>query len=234
MLPQPDDMTCGPTCLHAVYRYYGDELSLTQVIGDIRGLEEGGTLSVMLACDALRRGYSAAIYSYNLALFDPTWYSLPMPELADRLTRQAAVKPEHRKLQTATQCYLEFLRLGGEVRFRDLNVALLRKLLRRGVPIITGLSATFLYHCEREVPDSHAVDAILGEPVGHFVVLCGYDAKSREVLVADPLTDRPDFEGHVYPVPIDRVVGAILLGVLTHDAELLILEPPRREVEASR
>ncbi len=23
MLPQPDETTCGPTCLHAIYRYWG-------------------------------------------------------------------------------------------------------------------------------------------------------------------------------------------------------------------
>jgi ABC-type bacteriocin/lantibiotic exporter with double-glycine peptidase domain len=33
ILPQPDDTTCGPTCLHAVYRYWGDEIPLAQVIG---------------------------------------------------------------------------------------------------------------------------------------------------------------------------------------------------------
>jgi hypothetical protein len=32
MLPQPDDTTCGPTCLHAVYRYRGHEIPLDQVI----------------------------------------------------------------------------------------------------------------------------------------------------------------------------------------------------------
>ena len=26
ILPQPDDSTCGPTYLHAVYRYWGDVL----------------------------------------------------------------------------------------------------------------------------------------------------------------------------------------------------------------
>ena len=25
---QPDDLTCGPTCLHAVYRYFGDDVSI--------------------------------------------------------------------------------------------------------------------------------------------------------------------------------------------------------------
>ena len=35
ILPQPDELTCGPTCLHAVYRYYGDDISLDQVIAEV-------------------------------------------------------------------------------------------------------------------------------------------------------------------------------------------------------
>jgi hypothetical protein len=31
-LPQPDETTCGPTCLHAVYRYWGDTESLDTII----------------------------------------------------------------------------------------------------------------------------------------------------------------------------------------------------------
>src|SRR5262245_33204098 len=46
---QPDDQTCGPTCLHAVYRYFGDELELDRLISEIPMLEQGGgTLEVML------------------------------------------------------------------------------------------------------------------------------------------------------------------------------------------
>ena len=29
---QPDEVSCGPTCLHSVYRFYGDELPLAQGI----------------------------------------------------------------------------------------------------------------------------------------------------------------------------------------------------------
>src|SRR5207244_2038397 len=72
ILPQPDDTTCGPTCLHALYRYYDDELSLDTVIDQVQSLEGGGTLAVLLACHALRRGYDATLYTYNLQLFDPT------------------------------------------------------------------------------------------------------------------------------------------------------------------
>ncbi len=66
-----------------------------------------------------------------------------------------------------------------------------------------------------------------GKPTGHFVVLCGYDGKTRQVRIADPLHDNPAFGSAFYSVGVYRVLGAILLGVLTYDANLLILEPPR-------
>jgi len=46
--------------------------------------------------------------------------------------------------------------------------------------------------------------------------------------VADPLEDSPRFEQRIYWLPIARVINAILLGVLTYDANLLILEPPEK------
>ena len=37
--PQPNDISCGPTCLHALYAYYGDGLPLEQVIDEIPQVE---------------------------------------------------------------------------------------------------------------------------------------------------------------------------------------------------
>lgn len=31
MLPQPDETTCGPTCLQAVYNYWGGDVPLADV-----------------------------------------------------------------------------------------------------------------------------------------------------------------------------------------------------------
>ena len=70
-------------------------------------------------------------------------------------------------------------------------------------------------------------DDIRGVPSGHFVVLCGYDAQHREVLVADPLLSNPITGSNQYLVSIDRVICAILLGILTYDANLLIIVPPK-------
>jgi len=224
ILPQPDEITCGPTCLHALYSYYGDLLPLPQVIAEVPMLEGGGTLAVLLACHALRRGYRATIYTYKLQLFDPTWLTGPPAELPAKLRAQMAVKDDPR-LHTASRAYLDFLALGGELRFEDLTTGLIRKYLNRGTPVITGLSATYLYHSPREFGPNADYDDIRGEPSGHFVVLRGYDRQQRTVLVADPLASNPVGAGQRYEVSIDRVICAILLGVLTYDANLLIIRP---------
>lgn len=229
---QPDDTTCGPTSLHAVYRYYGDAIPLDQVIAETRMIEPGGTLTALLACHALRRGYSARIYSYNLALFDPTWLLHASVDIPAKLRAQAKLKEDPR-LRVASEAYIEYLRLGGTLRFEDLTADLIRRHLKRGIPILTGLSATYLYHCAREIDETNEYDDVRGTPVGHFVVLCGYDKETRRVLVADPLGSNPTYSPHMYEVSLERLVGAILLGVLTFDAGLLLLEPKKASGEGA-
>lgn len=224
ILPQPDLMTCGPTCLHAVYRYYGDKVSLGQVIDEVRMLDDGGTMAVMLAHHALMRGYKAQIHTYNLEVFDPSWFKDSDTDIAAKLRAQEAIK-KSRRLRFATEGYLDFLAHGGEVLFEDLTPKLIRKYLNLAIPILTGLSATYLYNDMRELATGE-YDDLRGEASGHFVVLSGYDREAREVLVADPLYPNPAV-GHrqYYPVPIERVIGAIFLGILTYDSNLLVIEP---------
>jgi len=219
---QPDDTTCGPTCLHAVYEYYGDNISLQQIITEVKSLKGGGTLAVLLGNHALQRGYKATIYTYNLHIFDPTWF-LAKGELAEKLKAQAAIKNDE-KLSFATQGYLEFLERGGTLLFEDLTIGLIRHFLKKSIPILTGLSSTYLYRAVRENPENNQDDNIAGFPSGHFVVLCGYDKEKREVLVADPYKKNPVSNDQYYMVSIARLLGAVLLGILTHDANLLIIE----------
>lgn len=225
MLAQPDDTTCGPTCLHAIYRYYDDPIDLEAVIREVPRLEHGGTLAVLLANHALARGYEATIYTYNLDLLDPTWFR-PGVDIAERLRMQMRHKTLPR-LEVATRAYLEFLERGGVLRFEDLTRKLLRRFLFRSKPVLAGLSATFLYHEAREIHATNAPDDVRGEPAGHFVVLCGYDKARRKFDVADPLSGNPYSRTHHYEVDVDRLVGAILLGSFTYDAALLVLEPGR-------
>ncbi|GEM_PF-163881 len=224
ILPQPDDDTCGPTCLHALYRFYGDEIALPDVAAQTQRLENRGTLAVFLASHALRRGYKATIYTYNLQVFDPTWFRVPGTDFEDKLKAQidAVQKP---RLQVSSRAYLEYLKLGGKLEFQDLTPELIGGFLSRGRPILTGLSATYLYRSAREYGPKDDYDDIRGKPSGHFVVLCGYQSRHRQVTVADPMYPNPQFAALKYNISIDRVIGAILLGILTYDANLLIIEP---------
>ena len=194
--------------------------------GRSRPLDTGGTLSVFLALHALRRGYDATLYTYNLDVFDPTWFDGDPAELPGLLEAQMARKSGAR-LRIATQAYREYLALGGRIRFEELRPQLIRHHLTEGQPILTGLSATYLYGCAREVDRGGGrleYDAVAGEPTGHFVVVHGYDASTDSVLVADPLHENA-FGSHNYRVGVVRLLGAIMLGVLTYDGNLLVITP---------
>ncbi|HTL76490.1 MAG TPA: hypothetical protein VL654_09220 [Casimicrobiaceae bacterium] len=223
-LPQPDETTCGPTCLHAIYAYFGGDEPLPTVIERMWRLEHGGTYAVYLACDALRNGYRARLYTYNLTVFDPTWFTTPRVDVAARLVMQRDAKDERRG-QHAIDGYLEFLARGGRLRFANLSQHLIRRILQCRLPILTGLSSTYLYRSVRECPDG-TPDDVRGHPVGHFVVIAGWDERQRRVMVVDPYQPNPWGPSHEYWISVDRVVAAILLGIVTHDANLLGVYPP--------
>jgi len=215
-----------------VYRYFGDSVPLPRIIEEIPQLEDGGTLAVVMACHALQRGYQATIYTYNVHVFDPTWFRPNTDSLVERLETQRK-SAELPRLQMACSEYLDFLRLGGKLRMEDLTSELIRRFLKNSTPILTGLSATYLYRAKREFGRDSVPDDVRGSPVGHFVVLCGYDQSNRTVLVADPLQPNPLANEPMYAVEIDRVKNAILLGIVTHDANLLIIEPRTNRKRAS-
>ncbi len=227
ILPQPDDTTCGPTCLHAMYRYYGDTVPLRDVISEVQKLEEGGTLAVLLALHALRRGYRATLYTYNLQVFDPTWFEDGVSNLDERLTLRMQHRRDPRE-RLAIEWYLEFLSLGGRILLEDLRPSLIRRFLNHSIPILTGLSSTFLYRCAREYGPDSADDDIRGDPAGHFVILAGYEREEKKVLVADPYQTNPIAMSNYYQVGIHRLINAILLGIVTYDANILIIEPSRK------
>lgn len=226
ILPQPDESTCGPTSLHTIYSYYGDDISLQQVIDEVEQLEGGGTLGCMLANHALCRGYDVTIYTYNLNIFDPTWFGHESFYIKNKLKQQSQFKYS-KKLKAAAKAYSGFLDLGGLLKYEDLKPALIRKYLNKSVPLLTGLSSTCLYGSMREHGPNMDWDDLRGEPSGHFVVLNGYDKKRRTISVADPLHNNPIAEGHMYETGIDRLINAILLGIITYDANLIVITPKR-------
>ena len=72
--------------------------------------------------------------------------------------------------------------------------------------------------------ETNNYDRIKGEPAGHFVVINGYAAKTDFVYMADPLNPNPH-KSQYYKVKFDRLINSIMLGIVTYDANLLIIEP---------
>jgi len=221
---QPDDITCGPTCLAAVYHYYGEQIGLSEIIRTVRPVQGGGTLAANLGVHALERGYSATIYTYNLLTFDPTWFRKGI-DLREKLLLQAKIK-NIPKLNEATEAYINFLDLGGRILGNNLTTNLIHSILERGCPIIAGLSSTYLYQCARESEYEDGVsveDDVGGTPTGHFVVLSGYNEKEK-MMIADPYGP-PETTDLYYAVNPVRLINSILLGIVTYDANLLVIEP---------
>jgi hypothetical protein len=226
---QPDDVTCGPTCLRKVYSFYGLDVSLDQVIASLERNEDGGTLAVFLGMAALQRGFRARIYSYDLRIFDPTWHDLPPQTLADKIHARFPFLADAKRLRAA-QAYLHFLEMGGELCFDELTPGLLRSIIDRDHPVLAGLSATYLYRYSRERWDAmtgRAIDDdVRGEPTGHFVVISGYENFGRRLIVLDPFEQIPAEPGdEKLVVDAVRLINSILLGDVTYDAVLLEVWP---------
>jgi hypothetical protein len=220
---QPDEVTCGPTCLHAMYCYYEDKIPLKQVVGEVKSLKSGGTLAVMLGNHALKRGYKATIYSYNWNVFDPSWKEYSSNKIVSMLRKQMRYKFKKRKLVIASKAYIRFLEAGGKVCFDEMSDELIKKYLTRQTPVLTGLSATHLYQTPREIGATNKYHSIKGEPAGHFVIVNGYDDRAKCAYIADPMNPNP-LKSQYYSVDFNRLVNSIMLGIVTYDSNMLVIE----------
>jgi hypothetical protein len=221
---QPDYTTCGPTSLHAIYRYWGDPISLTSVIAETDKLPGGGTLGVHLSVHALRRGYEVDTWVCNVRHFDPTWFQTPTDlkaKLRARIEAKGLVSDP--RYGPALRAMEDYIGLGGAVRWGDLTPALLSRVLGEGTPLVTGVDGTYLYQCIRET--EQGPDDVKGDGFGHFLVLCGYRPSDESVAIADPLKDNPLHGTRYYRANVHRVIGSIFLGVGSDDGNLLRIRP---------
>lgn len=222
---QPDCITCGPCALHSIYHHYQDSIGLDEVIQQVRYMPMGGTLSVFLGCHALNRGYSATLHSFNLDVIDPTWFRGKQINLLQKL-KQQVMSHDDSKVIEATQAYIEFLELGGKINFQTVSFEQIQNYIKNRTPILSGINATYFYQTMRDYTnkDNRVVyDEWEGRPSGHFIVIYDYD-QNQQLAVADPFSPHPLSRQHHYSVSYTHWLHAMLLGVLTYDAEFLIIE----------
>ena len=223
ILPQPTESTCGPTCLHAVYDYLDHPLDLQDIIAEVPEHENGGTFSVILALHALRQGFETTIYSYNIRTFDPSWEKAPPSEICAKLEKRLH-RTRSPKARANLGAYIEYLRAGGSVAFDELTPKLLRSILEQDTPIIAGLSSTHLYRDQR-TDKNGTDDDVFGDPEGHFVVIESWNPENKTFHLADPYRKNPLAAGQFYEIGVHRLINSILLGIVTYDANLLVIKP---------
>ncbi len=228
--PQPNETTCGAAALQSVYRYWGLDLPIERATREVAHFTDGGTWAVHLGRDALARGFAVRIYTCDLHLFDPSWFWEGAGDLAGNLRRQLEAGARTRRQDVQIRAYLDFLERGGEVGMEELGTDLVGRYIREGVPVIAGLSSTWLHRSARErwEGDRSIADDLRGTPTGHFVVVHGVDSRRRTFDIADPYLHRPFPGRHAYAIPIRRFFNALMLGVVTSDAKLLVVRPRAR------
>ena len=62
-----------------------------------------------------------------------------------------------------------------------------------------------------------------------YVILDGYDEQTGQIDIADPLLNNPTNQGQHYQVDFSRLINAIMLGIVTYDSNLLIIEPRTKQ-----
>lgn len=227
---QPNDETCGATCLHAIYNYYGLDITLEEVISGLRKSLSGGTLATLVGIHALEHGFNATVYTNNFYVVDPSWFDKNGESDGKLISKKLKEQLKYKKdkhIVSVTQACLEYFKLGGKMCFKTLDSELLDSFFKRNIPIMTGLSATYLYNCPREVYEKGVsrFDDVRGTVCGHFVILCGYGVEQKQVVIADPHRENPLAHNNYYFVDIHRVINAIMLGVISSDGTLVIIEP---------
>jgi peptidase C39-like protein len=215
---QPDDTSCGISCLKMLLAFHGISLSFDEMREIIPPLPDIGLYDSHVGKAALDLGFSVTIYSYNYTIFHPLWNHLTRKDLIRHLSTKN--KSSMTPLQEfATKSYIEFMEAGGEVLFYPLSKELLLAFFEKGLPVMVALDMCFLY-------DSMVYYENTTEPrATHFVVLHGYNPENNTFRISDPWHSipLPNNMGQ-FSLDADRVINAIFLGQNRNDAAVVVIQ----------
>jgi hypothetical protein len=169
---QDGPTACTNACLRMVAGYFGRELERDAIDRALFKDSAGCSFNTDLARIALRHGFAADCYGYNLYLTDPADAGLSPAALLDRLRRERAHlrDPWYRPM---LESIVAALQEGVHYAVRRPAFEIAASYLRARIPVIAVVSYPALH-------------GVRGNPFsGHDVVLTGYDG--RRVFFVDPL-----------------------------------------------
>ncbi len=161
-------------------------------------MNEYGTWSPYIGIYAMKLGYNVEIFTYDVSLFDPTWFNLSNKSLIKKL-KIAIKKIKDKDKKFGVRGYIDFLREGGKLTFKIPTKKILIKFLKKKIPPMAFVNSTAYYKRKRK--DFKAGKrSEFGEVGGHCIVISGY--KNGKFIVTDPNY----FKGGIYEVPEDKLI----------------------------
>lgn len=179
--------SCGPSSVQQVLYYYGIKKDLKEIMENMKLFDKGGTSDDGALGDyMLKQGFNVRIYTIDTKKFDPSWSKLGRKELLKKLKKSKDVSRGFKKY--AYEVLIDFLKHGGKIEFKPISLAMIKKYLDRGIPLLAGVDDSLLYGVKRSRKTFYD-DDIKGKVWGHELVLAGY--KKDKLLVVDPADTNP-------------------------------------------
>ena len=186
--------TCGQTSLRAVLDYFGLKFSLSEILKGVR-LYKTGTYIEDMALFAKSLGFKTKIITFDPEFFDPTWANLPQKSLLRKYKRSMKFKRGRKRKR---EKILNYLKKGEKYSLQIPSRKLLFSYLKKKIPPILCIFSTILRKEKRR--KNSKLNDIAGKPMGHFVVLMGYE--NKKFIIMDPNSQK----GGIKAVPEDLLL----------------------------
>lgn len=158
---KPYYQNCGLKCLDALFQYY----RIDKTPKDLIKKDTNKPLWISdLGSLVLGAGLPVTLFTYSQKIFRPEWFNFSKQKIFAKLRK----REKNLLIDRARRSILDFLKLGGKLKFEVLNAERLKYYIKNKKPVLLAASSSIIHH-----------RFMLS---GHFVVLIGYDKKFFIIL----------------------------------------------------
>jgi len=207
-----NDECCGPCCLSMVYKIKGKNISLGQILKDLKLGEKGlPTYPPQLARHLNSNGLRTKLTISNSQVISPAWANEVKSKVIENLKYWVTFQPKHDWHEFGLHA-LFYLQEGGEIELKSYGISDIKKMLDSGSTLILGVDEVFIWK-HRFKEHKAEIDEIKGKSYGHFIVVTGY--KDNKFSVLDPYPTKIPNKYGSYEVNGNDLLNASLIWAAT-------------------
>ncbi|MBD3362355.1 hypothetical protein GF362_01395 [Candidatus Dojkabacteria bacterium] len=215
-----DSSACGPSCLQAIYKYYGKDLKLKMILEDLHIDKDTSTYVSQLARHLNTNHLSTTLISSNPFVVSPDWKAKPKKVVIKELKEWILHHFNKGKVENIwikEALYLLFyLQEGGNLKISNITTDLIDKYLEDQNLILCCLAENWIWG-KRKISKVVEYDNIKGHVNGHFVIV--YDKNKGDYQISDPYPTSIENKEGLYAINKEELLTA----TLTWSHEILIV-----------